>query len=96
MTLTICSNSNSITNLVSQLFTYVIRSQASQMQIIDLTGGDVAEIEEAGVPALAQCNQNRMEYGSPQFLTSRTASPITRYVTCSSTGLTLSHHGIMN
>ena len=45
---------------MSQLLTYIMESQVSQTQIIDLTGGDVAEIEEAGVPVLAQCNQNKL------------------------------------
>ena len=71
-----------------------MESQASQTQIIDLTGGDVAEMKEAGVHILAQCNQNRMENGSSQIIISQTACPITRYVMSSSTGLTLSHHGI--
>ena len=73
-----------------------MESQVSQTQIIDLTGGDVAEIEEAGVPVLAQCNQNKLENGSSQISISQTASPITRYVMSSFTGLTLSHHGIMD
>ena len=57
-----------------------MKSQASQTQIIDLTGDEVAEKEEAGVPVLAHCDQNRIEYGPSQSLTTQTAGPITRYV----------------
>lgn len=67
---------------------------ASQTQIIDLTDGEVAEIEEAGVPVLAHCNQNKMEYGPSQILSSLTANPITRYVMSSPHQSHGSHHGI--
>ena len=73
-----------------------MESRVSQTQIIDLTGGEVAEIEEAGVAVVAHCNQSRIEYGPSQILTSQTASPITRYVMSSSTGFTLPHYGIMD
>ena len=66
---------------------------ASQTRIIDLTGGDVAKIEEAGVPALAHYDQDRTEYGPSPILTSQTAGPITRYVISSFTGFTLPRHG---
>ncbi len=72
-----------------------MESQASQTQIVDLTGGEVAEIEEAGVPVIAHCKQNRIEYRPSKLSTSQTASPITRYV-MSSTGFTLPHHGIID
>ena len=73
-----------------------MESQASQTQIVDLTSDGVAEIEEAGVPVLAHCNQNRIEYGPSQNLTSQTAGPITRYVVSSSTGFTLPRYDIID
>ena len=62
-----------------------MESQASQTQIVDLTG-EVAEIQEAGAPVLARYNQNRTEHGPSQILSSQTAGPITRYVISSFTG----------
>ena len=70
-----------------------MESQASQTQIVDLTGGEVAEIEEAGVPVSAHYNQDKIEGRHPPILTSQTAGPITRYVMFPFTGFMLPRHG---
>ena len=57
-----------------------MESNAPQTQIVDLTGGEIAETEDAGVPELAHCNQNRIGSGPCQISTSQAAGPITRYV----------------
>ena len=57
-----------------------MESRAPQTQIVDLTGGEVAEIDGAGVPVSAHCNEDRIVSGPSQALTSQTAGPITRYV----------------
>ena len=66
-----------------------MEGQTAQTQIIDLMCGEVAEVEEAGVPVLAHCNHDRIGSGLSQTSTSQTVGPITRYVMSSFTGLTL-------
>ena len=78
---------------MKDLITDIIESQASQTQVIDLTGDEAAEIEEAGVPALALYSQDRSEYGLSPIPLSTIAGPIKRYVVSSFTGFTLPRHG---
>ena len=61
-----------------------------QIQIVDLTGGEVAEIEEAGVPVLAHRDHNGIESGPSGISTSKAAGPITRYAMFTFAGLRLS------
>ena len=66
---------------MKDLITYVMESQVSQTRIIDLTGGGVAEMEEAA--ALSQPNQNEARSstsGISEVMLSQIAGPITRYV----------------
>ena len=70
-----------------------MESHPSQNHIIDLTGDEVSEIEEAGVPVLAHYDHGRIEYRPSPIITSETAGPITRYVVYSFTGFTLHRHG---
>lgn len=55
-------------------------SRAPRTQIVDLTGDEIADSEEAGVPLLAHCNQDRIESGQSRLRLSQTAGPITRCV----------------
>ena len=63
-------------------------SNAPQTQIVDLTGSEIAETEEAGVPVLAHCDDN-IESGPSHVSTSQTVGPITKYVLSSFTLLVL-------
>ena len=67
-------------------------SEASQTQIVDLTGDEVDEIEEAGEPVLTHYNKERIKYGPSPPLVSQTPGPITRYVISSLAGFTLPRH----
>ena len=66
-----------------------MENNAPQTQIVDLTGGEIAEPEEAGVPVLAHCNHDKIESGPSQVPNSQTLGPITRHVKSSFTGLAL-------
>ena len=66
-----------------------MESNAPQTQIVDLTGGEIAETEEAGVPVLPHCDHDKIESGPSQVSTSQTVGPITRYVLSSLTLLVL-------
>ena len=61
-----------------------------QTQVVDLTGGEVAEIKEAGVPVLAHPGQNGIESEPSRVSTSKAAGPITRYAMFTVAGLSLS------
>ena len=68
---------------MKDLIKIVMESRPPQTQIIDLTGGDIAEIEEAGVPALSQPDQNEarsVTSGLSEVMPSHIVGPITRYV----------------
>ena len=54
-------------------------SHSPQTQIVDLTGGEVAEMEGTGVPGLAHRDQKGLESGPTRDSTSKAAGPITRY-----------------
>lgn len=66
-----------------------MESNAPQTQIVDLTGGEISETEEAGVSVLAHGNHDKIESGPSPVSTSQTVGPITRYVISSFTLLAL-------
>lgn len=60
-----------------------MQSNAPQTQIVDLTGDEIAQTEEDGMPALPQPDQNRarsVTSGLSEVIPSQIAGPITRYV----------------